>query len=144
VALVTLMKEALSSSETSVLTRTTRRNIPEGGILHSHRSENFEALKGEHSRELVIIANVEERNVSVAKQDAVEWQFLANTAINITPTEPPSAYQLRLYAKDLVFQTKHEFHVSDCHVIAVGYLVSVFHMSCGSSRLSSFCVSYAM
>jgi hypothetical protein len=37
---VTLMTGELSSSETTVLTRATRRNIQEDTILHSHRREN--------------------------------------------------------------------------------------------------------
>jgi hypothetical protein len=39
--LVTLITEAISFSETSVLTRATRRNIPEESILHSHLRENL-------------------------------------------------------------------------------------------------------
>jgi hypothetical protein len=36
-----LMMEAIRSSDMSVLTRDTQRNIPEGDIHHSHRRENI-------------------------------------------------------------------------------------------------------
>jgi hypothetical protein len=43
---VTLIMEALSSSESLVLTTATQRKIPEDGILLSHRRENLKSYIG--------------------------------------------------------------------------------------------------
>jgi lantibiotic modifying enzyme len=57
--LVTLIMEAIRSSETSVLTRATWRNLPEDGNLHSHRHEDLRSyLSVLLTKELFLEINV--------------------------------------------------------------------------------------
>jgi hypothetical protein len=56
--LVTLTMEAERSTEKSVLTRATRRNISEDGILHSHLSENIKSYTETYRILAIIIMHI--------------------------------------------------------------------------------------
>jgi hypothetical protein len=58
------MKEALGSSETSVLTRATWRNIPEDTILYSYHHENLKSYMIMNNYKTLLII-IEERNIEI-------------------------------------------------------------------------------
>jgi hypothetical protein len=74
---VTLMKEALSFSEKSVLTRAIWRKIPEDDILRSHRRENLKSYNTIFSSHILHVQKTE-RDKNRANIEAIRTK---NTAI---------------------------------------------------------------
>jgi hypothetical protein len=72
-----------SSSVTSVLTRATRHNIPEDGILHSHRRENLKSNKDKNA--FLLQKRLQEGS----------WMWRASNSNQITKIKCGFAYRVK-------------------------------------------------
>jgi hypothetical protein len=103
--------EALSSSETSVLTRSTQRNIPGDTILHSYRRGNLKSYTvgrilwmGDQS--VIMSLTMHKRRQALNQRGQISM-----SRVGFEPTDPE-------------LEGEKAFHALDCEAIAIGgYLV---------------------